>query len=113
MPEGENLIIVNSDSWSEKVEQSALPVFVDFYADWCGPCKMMAPIFQKLAAEFTGKCNFAKLDVDANQDISGRFAVMSIPTAILISNGKEVDRIIGFSNEGDLRNRINDMLTKV
>ena len=95
------------------VEKNELPVLVDFYADWCGPCKMMAPIFEKLAAEYAGKCVFAKLDVDANQDISGKFGVMSIPTVILFSNGKEVEKLIGFSNESQLREKIDGMLTKV
>ena len=72
------------------------PAIVDFYADWCGPCKMLAPVFQELAKDMDGTAKFVKVDVDNTQDIAARFQVSSIPTVAILKNGKEVDRIIGF-----------------
>ena len=71
-------------------------VIVDFYADWCGPCKMLAPVFQELAKDMDGTAKFVKVDVDNTQDIAARFQVSSIPTVAILKDGKEVDRIIGF-----------------
>ena len=71
-------------------------MIVDFYADWCGPCKMMAPHIEQLAREFEGKVKVGKLDVDANQDIAIRYGVMGIPTLGLFRGGKLVDRMVGF-----------------
>lgn len=113
MAEGTNLIIVDSSTFGKEVEESTLPMLLDFYAEWCGPCKMMAPIFAELAAEYEGKLRFAKLDIDQNQQIAVKFNVMSIPTLILFENGAVVDRIIGFSNKADLKTRIDELLTKV
>ena len=69
---------------------------VDFYAEWCGPCKMLAPVFQELAKDMDGTAKFVKVDVDNTQDIAARFQVSSIPTVAILKDGKEVDRIIGF-----------------
>lgn len=113
MVEGTNLIIVDSSTFGKEVEESTLPVLLDFYAEWCGPCKMMAPIFAELAAEYEGKLRFAKIDIDQNQQIAVKFNVMSIPTLILFENGAVVDHIIGFSNKADLKTRIDELLTKV
>lgn len=113
MAEGTNLIIVDSSTFGKEVEKSKLPALVDFYAEWCGPCKMMAPIFAELAGEYEGKLKFAKLDTDQNQQIAVKFNVMSIPTLVLIAKGKEAGRIIGFSNKADLKTRIDELLTKV
>ncbi len=113
MAEGTNLIVIDEGTYSDKVEKAEVPVLIDFYADWCGPCVAMAPIFKELAAEYEGKCLFAKLNVDENQEIAGKFQVMSIPTLVMASKGKEVDRIIGFSSKPDLKNKIDELLTKV
>ena len=72
------------------------PVVVDFYADWCGPCRMMTPVVEQLAGEYAGKVTIGKLDVDANQDIAIRYGVMGIPTLGLFRGGKLVDRLIGY-----------------
>lgn len=113
MAEGTNLIIVDSSTFETEVGKSKLPALVDFYAEWCGPCKMMAPIFAELAEEYEGKLRFVKVNIDENQQIAVKFNVMSIPTLVLIAKGEEVDRIIGFSNKADLKTRINELLTKV
>jgi len=75
------------------------PVLVDFFADWCGPCKMAAPIIEEMAGEYAGKAVIAKVDVDANNELAGRFGVMSIPTVIVFKNGEEVNRQTGFAGK--------------
>lgn len=82
----------------EKAKADKMPVFVDFYAEWCGPCKMAAPIVDKLAEDYAGKALIVKVDVDQNT-VARDFNVMSIPTAVIIKDGEEVDRKIGFPGE--------------
>ncbi|MBU0576705.1 thioredoxin [Patescibacteria group bacterium] len=79
--------------------KQGLPVFVDFFAQWCGPCKMAAPVVDKLADEYRQKIIIAKLDVDENNQTATKYGVMSIPTVIIFKNGEEVDRTIGFPGE--------------
>jgi thioredoxin 1 len=78
------------------VLQASEPVVVDFYADWCGPCRMMTPVVEQLAGEYAGKVTIGKLDVDANQDIAIRYGVMGIPTLGMFRDGKLVDRLVGY-----------------
>jgi len=89
-----------SDSdFEEKVLKNDLPVLVDFFAEWCGPCKMAAPIIDELAEEYAGKVVIGKIDVDQNQEVAGKYGVMSIPTVIMFKDGQEVDRMIGFAGK--------------
>ena len=78
------------------VLKASEPVVVDFYADWCGPCRMMTPVVEQLATEYAGKVTIGKLDVDDNQEIAIRYGVMGIPTLGLFRDGKLVDRLVGF-----------------
>ena len=95
--------------FDEKVLKSEKPAVIDFYADWCGPCQMAAPIIDKLADEFEKKVLIGKLNVDENQEIAQRYGVMSIPTMIIFKNGKEIDRRIGFPGEAGLRNMVEEL----
>lgn len=79
--------------------EDSLPVLVDFFAEWCGPCKMAAPVIDKLSGDYEGKMVIAKLDVDQNNSIAAKYGVMSIPTVIVFKDGEEVDRQIGFPGE--------------
>ena len=91
-----NLKHFDGPSFEADVLQSKVPVVVDFYADWCGPCQMMAPVVEHLAEEFAGQVAVGKLNTDDNQEIAIRYGIMGIPTLGLFRDGKLVDRIVGF-----------------
>jgi thioredoxin 2 len=93
------------------VADSAVPVLVDFYADWCGPCKMMAPIFEKTASERTGGVLFAKVDTDANPRVAQRFGIASIPTLIAFRGGRETTRRMGAMAKSQLDALVDYALT--
>ena len=84
-----------SENFEAEVLKSDIPVLVDFYADWCGPCKRMAPIVDQLAAEYEGRLKVGKMDVDANTDIAVKYGIMSIPTLIIFKNGEIFRREAG------------------
>jgi thioredoxin 1 len=86
---------LNDGEFETEVLKSEVPVLVDFYADWCGPCHAIAPTIEALSNEFVGKVKFVKVDVDANQKIASRYEIMSIPTIMLFENGKLEDSIVG------------------
>jgi len=89
-------------SFEQEVLKSELPVVVDFYADWCGPCKRMEPVLEKVSQAFDGKVKVVKLNSDENQDLSQKYQVRGLPTLIVFRGGQEVDRKLGGQNEQDL-----------
>lgn len=93
------VVAVTDADFEEKVIKSNTPVLVDFYADWCGPCKMAEPVLEEMSLNYQGKVVFAKLNVDENQKITKDYDVMSIPTTILFKDGKELGRQIGFAGK--------------
>lgn len=101
---------VTDATFEQEVLQSELPVLVDFWAAWCGPCKMVAPILDKLAGEFAGKVKIAKVDVDANPSLSGAFQIMSIPTLMFVKQGKIVGQAAGAAPEAALRDALNQLV---
>lgn len=90
-----NALAVTDESFEQEVLQSAVPVLVDFWAAWCGPCRMIAPTVDQLAVEYSGKLKVVKVDIDQNPDVSGRLGVMSIPTLMVFKDGQMVERILG------------------
>lgn len=97
-------------NFEEEVLGSELPVLVDFYADWCGPCKMMAPVIEKLSGEYEGRVKVGKLNVDIAQTLAAKYRVMSIPTMLLFVNGEVKDRIVGAVSEKELVQKLSQVL---
>src|SRR5687768_2250846 len=97
---------VTDATFATEVEQSALPVVVDLWAAWCGPCRMLEPVIAELADEMAGRVRFAKLNVDENPATASRFHVQSIPTLLVLKGGREVDRIIGVQPKAAIVQRL-------
>lgn len=95
-----------SANFEEEVLKADRPVLVDFYADWCGPCKMMAPVVAQLADELEGKAKVGKLNIDDCMDIAGKYRVMNIPTFLVIKDGQETARIVGAVSKSELQKKI-------
>jgi thioredoxin 1 len=103
-------VVVTDDSFSDDVLSSSTPVLVDFWATWCGPCKMVAPVLEELATEKAGELTVAKLDVDENPATARDFQVVSIPTMILFKDGAPVKRIVGAKGKAALLRELSDAI---
>lgn len=97
-----SVLVCDSNNFNEVVLESKIPVLVDFYADWCGPCKMMSPILDEISQEFEGKIKIAKVNVDDNPDLSSEYKIMSIPNMILFENGVKKENIVGARSKDDI-----------
>jgi len=106
----EGITTLTDATFDEEVKGSEEPILVDFWADWCGPCKLIAPILEELATEYGGKLRIGKLDVDDNPAVTGRFSVMSIPTLILFKDGDVATRLVGAKGKNQLRQEIEAFL---
>jgi len=95
---------VSASEWDEKVLKATTPVLVDFYADWCGPCKMAEPVLDELSNVYKDKVVFVKVNVDEAGEVAGKYSVMSIPTTILFNKGVEVNRQVGFAGKEGFEN---------
>ena len=106
----EKIETLTDATFDENVKGSDVPVLVDFWAEWCGPCKMITPVLEEIAAEHAGKVRIAKLNIDDNLDVTRRFDVMSIPTLILFKDGEPKARLIGAKPKGALLEEISPYL---
>lgn len=93
---------VNGQNFPQEVLQANIPVLVDFWAPWCGPCKMMAPILDKVSEKVAGKAKIVKLNTDENPDIAGQYQITGIPTLIVFKGGQEVERLVGVRQDAEL-----------
>ena len=105
-----HLIAVTDETFESEVVQAATPVLVDFWADWCAPCKIIAPIVEDLAEEYDGKVKFAKIDVDTNPKVATSYSIRSIPTLLIFSDGKPVGQIVGAVPKAVLKSRLEEAI---
>jgi thioredoxin 1 len=101
---------VNDSNFEQIVLQAKTPVLVDFWAEWCGPCRMVAPVVEELAEEYDGRVSFAKLDVDQNPKTASQYGIMSIPSLIIFKNGGPVSNLVGFRPKADLKQSLDEAL---
>ena len=102
----DNIITLNEKNFQQEVIDSDQPVLVDFWAPWCGPCKMMAPILEELAGDLNGKVKIAKLNTDENPSVAGNYGITGIPTLIIFKNGNPEDRIVGVLPKEEIKKKI-------
>lgn len=103
-------LAVSEQTFDGEVLKSDLPVLVDFWAEWCGPCRMVAPIVEELAGEYAGRLKVTKVDVDDNQNLAMRYSIMSIPTLGVFRGGEMIERIVGYMPKQELKRRLDGAL---
>ena len=101
---------INDSDFDQTVLQSEKPVLVDFWATWCGPCRMVAPIVDELADEYDGRISFVKLDVDQNPKTAAKYGIMSIPTLLIFKKGEPASHIVGFRPKEELKRNLEEVL---
>jgi thioredoxin 1 len=106
----ENVLEITDENFEAEVKNGTGPVLLDFWAEWCMPCKMLAPVIDEIADEFAGKIKVGKLDTDNARDAALQFDISAIPTLILFNNGEVVNRFVGLQQKGDLVTAINELL---
>jgi thioredoxin 1 len=104
-----NVVEFTDANWQSEVLESPVPVVVDFWAPWCGPCRMLAPTIEKLAGEYQGKLKVGKMDTDQNQDTPGGLRISAIPTVLFYQGGKEVSRLVGVNTEAKFKDVLKQM----
>ena len=103
---GENIVHITQDNWQDEVVASDVTVLVDFWAEWCGPCRAIAPILEELSGELSGKCKIAKVDVDSNQQLAAEFSIRSIPTLLVMKGGAVQEQMVGAMNKAQLLQKL-------
>jgi len=103
---GTNIIHIEGDNWQSEVLDSDLPVVVDFWAEWCGPCLAIAPLLEEISDEMAGKLKVVKVDVDSNQQLASEFNIRSIPTLLIMKKGEVVEQMVGAMNKAALLDKI-------
>ena len=101
------------NNFEEEVVNESLPLIIDFYADWCGPCQMMKPVFESTSKEYEGKLKFLKLDTQAESGLGAKFGIQGIPAFVMLKDGKEIGRIVGYMGEDAFKEKINNVLSQL
>lgn len=101
---------VDHNGFEAEVLSAPLPVVVDFWAVWCGPCRMMAPVLDQLAEDYEGSVKFTKVNVDENQELAARYGIMSIPTLVIFKDGREVGRVVGYMPREKLKEQLDAVI---
>lgn len=103
-------IIITKDNFNDEVKNSQIPVLVDFWAPWCGPCKMLGPVVAKISEEYDGKIKVCKINVDEEENLARQYMVMSIPTLIAFNNGEIIKKTIGYMEMDDILDMFGDLV---
>ncbi len=106
-----NILVLTQDNFEKEVLQSSQPVLVDFWAEWCGPCKALAPVLDELARDYDGKVRGGKVDIDQHQTLAAKFGITAIPTLLLFKQGQVVDQMRGLRSKKDLKNSLDRAAT--
>ena len=106
-----NIVVLNSANFAAEVEKSTTPVLVDFWAEWCGPCKMIAPVLDELAAEYDGRVKIGKVNIDEDQSLASKYGVRAIPTLLIFKNGEVAEQIVGMRSKRDLKTSLDKVAT--
>jgi thioredoxin 1 len=107
------IIELKDYTFKKEVEESKIPVIIDFFADWCGPCQMIKPVFDKISKEYEGKLKFTKVNTENSPELAKRFGIQGIPCLVIAKKGKEVNRIVGYMSENTLKQKINEILKEI
>ena len=102
----DNIVVIEGDNWQSEVIDSDIPVLVDFWAEWCGPCRAIAPILEEISEEKAGSLKIAKVDVDQNKELAGEYGIRSIPTLLLIKGGEVQAQVVGAVNKSALLEKV-------
>lgn len=102
----ENIVALTETNFAEEVLKSPVPVLVDFWAEWCGPCKMLAPVLDELAGEFDGRVKIGKVNIDDHQALATEYGIRAIPTLLLFKEGQVAEQIVGMRNKRDLKSSL-------
>jgi thioredoxin 1 len=107
------VVHITQENFEAEIKNAEGPVLLDFWAPWCGPCKMMGPVFEELSKDYEGKLKFAKLNTEEHPDLAGQFGIQGIPSLLFLKGGEEKDRIVGFAPKDQLKQKIDDALAKM
>ena len=101
--------VLTSAEFKDYISNSEVPVLVDFFADWCGPCQMLVPVLEQLSSELNGSVDIVKVDIDESEDVASELGITSIPTMVIYKNGEAVDRMTGFQSKDAIASRLSDL----